>query len=125
MYKRQALVASRAEPFSMATMNGELVPGACTPHAATAEVAGVCEPSVRASGYEQEKLHWEDKADMVTISMPMSKECLRSLAVHTGGFQQPRTLAECTGGRLLDGRPGFSWRWRALTNSAWCGRVYV
>ena len=44
------------------------------------------EPSLRASGYEQEKLQWEDKADMVTISMPMSKECLRSLAVHTDGF---------------------------------------
>ena len=25
---------------------------------------------------------------------------------------------------LLDGRPGFSWRWRALANSARCGRVY-
>lgn len=47
----------------MAALNGDIVPG-----------------------YEQEKLQWEDKADMVTISMPMSKECLRSLAVHTDGF---------------------------------------
>ena len=40
------------------------------------------------------------------------------------GNRTPTLGLPCTT-RLLDGRPGFSWRWRALENSARCGRVVI
>ena len=71
----------------MAVVLGKRVPGAlsgfsaidsCTSHALPHNTAR--------AGFEADGVTWQDSQEIVTVAMPISRDCLRSLDVHTDGF---------------------------------------